>query len=84
MPNQVKASVKTDRAARLDALCQRLHREFCMSQVGRTLPVLFENSVKNGLMTGFTGNYIKVAAPYDKSLAGNIVDVLLTEDNIVL
>ncbi len=84
MPNQVKASVKTERAARLDELCGRLHRDFCHSQIGRTLPVLFENSVKNGLMTGFTGNYVKVAAPYDKSLAGHIVDVLLSEDNIVL
>jgi threonylcarbamoyladenosine tRNA methylthiotransferase MtaB len=84
MKGQVRASVKTERAARLDELCRRLHREFCMSYVGRVMPVLFENSVKNGVMTGFTGNYIKVAAPYDKSLAGHIVDVLLTEDNIVL
>ncbi len=84
MKGQVRASVKTERAARLDELCRRLHRDFCMSYVGRVMPVLFENSVKNGVMTGFTGNYIKVAAPYDKSLAGHIVDVLLTEDNIVL
>ncbi|MBO5759544.1 MAG: MiaB/RimO family radical SAM methylthiotransferase, partial [Rikenellaceae bacterium] len=84
MKDQVKASVKTERAARLDELCQRLHREFCLSQVGRTLPVLFENASKNGLMTGFTGNYVKVAVPYDKSLANTIVDVTLTEDNIVL
>ena len=84
MPNQVRASIKTERAARLDELCQRLHREFCMSQVGRTLPVLFENTSKNGLMTGFTGNYVKVAVPYDKSLANTIVDVTLTEENIVL
>ncbi len=84
MKGQVQASIKTERAARLDALCRRLHSDFCTSQIGRTLPVLFENTQKNGLMTGFTGNYVKVSAPYDKSLAGKIIDVTLTADNIVL
>jgi len=28
-------------------------------------------------MFGFTGNYIKVALPYDKDLVGKIVDVEL-------
>jgi len=33
------------------------------------------------LMFGFTGNYIKVAIPYDKDLVGKIVEVELMEFN---
>ena len=39
--------------------------------------MLFENSGKNGMMHGFTGNYIRVVAPYRKELTGKISAVTL-------
>jgi len=42
MPGQVDEAVKTDRLARLQALLDEQRHAFDRSQVGRTLPVLFE------------------------------------------
>ncbi len=65
MKNKVQDSVKTDRAARLEALCDKLHREFYERFVGTEADVLWESSQKGGKMFGFTENYIKVKMPYD-------------------
>ena len=40
--------------------------------------MLFESSKKDGLIFGFTGNYIKVETEFDKSLIGKIKKVKLT------
>lgn len=84
MPDKVRDSVKTDRAARLDALCRELHEAFCRKYTGQTVKVLFENSAKSGRMFGFTENYIKVGVPYDRTLTNQIVPLTLTDDMIVL
>ena len=39
--------------------------------------VLFESACKDGMMEGYTGNYIRVRRPYDKSLVNTIVDSTL-------
>ena len=65
MKNKVQDSVKTERAARLEALCEKLHRQFYERYVGTEAEVLWESSQKGGKMFGFTENYIKVKMPYD-------------------
>ena len=65
MKNKVQDSVKTERAARLEALCEKLHRQFYERYVGSEADVLWESSQKGGKMFGFTENYIKVKMPYD-------------------
>ncbi len=65
MKNKVQDSVKTERAARLEALCEKLHKQFYESYVGTEADVLWESSQKGGKMFGFTENYIKVKMPYD-------------------
>lgn len=75
--DQVKDSVKSLREARLLELCARLHKEFCDANRGRQEKVLFESTEKDGMMSGYTGNYIKVVRPYDASLIGRIVDVVV-------
>ncbi|MBQ5853933.1 MAG: radical SAM protein, partial [Rikenellaceae bacterium] len=83
MPDKVPPHVSAERAKRLDGLCQRLHRQFCEQHIGQTAEVLFEGPAKGGMMSGFTANYIKVLAPYDRSLINKIVCVKLdsVEDN---
>ena len=39
--------------------------------------VLFEDSCHDGMMGGYTGNYIRVERPWDPGLAGKIVEVTL-------
>ena len=72
--DQVQDSVKTMRVQQLEALCETLHEEFIASQKGLKCKVLFESSEKNGMMSGYTENYIRVERPYDGSMAGKIVE----------
>lgn len=83
MPDKVPPHVSAERAKRLDELCQRLNRQFCEQHIGQEVEVLFEGPAKGGMMSGFTANYIKVLAPYDRALINNIVRVKLdsVEDN---
>lgn len=77
MPEKVKPELKTARAKRLNELCNSLHTSFYTQQVGKESEVLFEGRSRNGMMTGYTGNYIKCRAPYDKNLVNTVCQVLL-------
>lgn len=77
MDGQVPDSVKRDREKELEALCATLHREFREANAGIHEKVLFETTPRNGMMEGYSGNYIRIERPYDPSLAGKIVDVIL-------
>ena len=77
--DQVQDSVKTERTKKLEELCGRLHREFVESQKGLKAKVLFESTVKDGLMSGYTENYIRVSRPYDPALTGMITEVELRD-----
>ena len=75
MKGQVQDSVKTERVARLEDLCRRLHAEFIASNRGTAGKVLFESSDKNGMMYGYTENYIRIERPYDPDMVGRIIDI---------
>ena len=83
MPDKVPAAVSTARAARLDELCKRLHSEFCESFVGEEADVLFESTMRGGMMYGYTGNYVRVKAPYRRDLINVVsrVKLLKMEEN---
>lgn len=73
--DQVQDSVKTLRVQRLEALCQELHQEFVEAHKGLTGKVLFESTDRNGMMEGYTENYIRVTAPYDSAAINNVVEI---------
>ncbi len=75
--DQVKDSVKTERVARLEALCGELHSEFVAKNRGRRSRVLWESDVKDGMMGGYTGNYIRVERPYDPALVNMTEDITI-------
>lgn len=77
MPEQVSEEEKKSRVAVLEELCTRLHEEFVEENRGVAEKVLFESACKDGMMEGYTGNYIRVRRPYDKSLVNTIVDITL-------
>ena len=77
MPGQVTERIKTERVARLEELCARLHDDFVESHRGMELSVLWESTDKDGLMEGYTGNYIRVSRPYDPARVGTIENVVL-------
>lgn len=77
MPDQVPDREKTARVEVLERMSERFHASFCEKNRGREEEVLFESKAKNGVMYGYTRNYIKVERPYDKALIGQIVKIVL-------
>lgn len=77
-PDKVQPSVATERVERLEELCRRLHADFCRRGVGTVQEVLFESTMRGGMMFGYTGNYRRVRVPYDRSRINTIARVRLT------
>ena len=78
MPGKVPSYISTQRVARLEELCDELHYDFCAQGVGSEADVLFESTMRGGMMYGYTGNYIRVKAPYRRDLINTICRVKLT------
>lgn len=77
MPGQVDETVKKHRVAVLEELCARLHAEFREANRGVRERVLFESTDRGGMMEGYTGNYIRIARPYDPALVGTLTDIVI-------
>ena len=77
LPGKVQASVASERVKRLEALCDCLHGDFCRRAEGTESAVLFESTMRGGMMFGFTGNYIRVKAPYERAFINRICRVRL-------
>ena len=77
MPDQVPENIKAERVARLEELCARLHAEFVEANRGIREQVLFESKEKDGTMSGYTGNYIRITRPYDAALVGKLTEVTI-------
>ena len=77
MEGQVSEETKAERVKSLEELCTELHTGFVESNRGIRERVLWESKEKDGTMSGYTGNYIRVSRPYDKSLVGRISEVII-------
>lgn len=75
--DQVQDSVKTYRVQRLEELSSQLHTQFVNDHQGCKEKVLFESTEKNGMMAGYTENYIRIERPFDAELIGKIVEVTI-------
>ena len=56
----------------LRILSEKKKMEFYQTQQGKTLPVLWEHENKNGMMFGFTENYVRVQKPFDEKSVNEI------------
>ena len=77
MPGQVPPEVKTERAARLEALCKELHAEFVQRCKGMSATVLWESREKDGTMGGYTGNYIRITRPFDPARVNTLETIII-------
>ena len=75
--DQVPESAKEERVHRLEELCSRLNAEFVEANRGISSKVLFESKEKDGRMSGYTENYIKITREYDPALVGQITEVTI-------
>lgn len=75
----VPHAVRTLRSKQLMALSEKKKNKFYIENAGTVRDVLFESDNDNGMMYGFTDNYIKVKTAFNAKLINQIIKVRLTE-----
>ncbi|MCX6333220.1 MAG: tRNA (N(6)-L-threonylcarbamoyladenosine(37)-C(2))-methylthiotransferase MtaB [Bacteroidia bacterium] len=84
MTGKISHEKKEGRSRKLIELSHLKHDKFLVLNIGKTAAVLFEKTRTNNMITGYTGNYIRVVYPWQSKLSGHIRKVRLTgmsEDN---
>ena len=79
LPGKVSYKDKEKRSKRLIALSQKKNLIFNKLNIGQITNVLFEGTRIEGLITGFTSNYIRVEYPWEPGLTGQIKKVRLNK-----
>ena len=63
MEGRIDVHHRREHSRQLQEISDRKKAEFYKSQEGKVRPVLWESDVKDGVMFGFTDNYIRVSQP---------------------
>ena len=72
LENVVPIKERNERSKMLHNLSDKKRRQFYQSQIGKTFTVLFEEDIEDGMMFGFTENYVRVKAKYDPMLINEL------------
>jgi threonylcarbamoyladenosine tRNA methylthiotransferase MtaB len=72
---KIDGSQKSERSKMLHILSDKKRHAFYESQIGKKGEVLFEESNENGLMEGFSENYVRFQSDYDPLLINTIQSV---------
>lgn len=75
----VPMNIRKERSRMLHILSDKKKRAFYEQNVGSLRTVLFESEEDNGVMYGFTENYVKVKTPYNAELINTFQQIELTE-----
>jgi len=73
----VPIPIRKERSKVLHELSDKKTRAFYKKYIGKEANVLFEGSESNGMIHGYTPNYIKVEVPFNAKLSNTIVSVEL-------
>lgn len=79
MEGAVPKKVRKKRSKMLRGLSAKKRRAFYESQIGNTLTVLFEAKEKDGYISGYTENYVRVKTEWDPALINTMHKIELTE-----
>jgi threonylcarbamoyladenosine tRNA methylthiotransferase MtaB len=69
----IPVHIRNERNKRLRNLSYQKMQYFTSQHVGQVRKVLFESQGQNGMMEGFTDNYIKITTPYTATWQNSIV-----------
>ena len=79
MQGVVPIPERKQRSKMLRILSEKKKMAFYRTQIGKTLPVLWEHENKNGVMYGFTENYVRVQKPFDENSINTIETLKLNK-----
>jgi threonylcarbamoyladenosine tRNA methylthiotransferase MtaB len=77
-PDEVPFKEKEKRSRILKKLSEDKNIAFCRMNIGKPAEVLFEMTKSEGMITGFTENYLRAGYTWNKNLAGRIKKVTVT------
>jgi threonylcarbamoyladenosine tRNA methylthiotransferase MtaB len=77
LPGKVQFRDKEKRSKKLIELSHKKNIIFNELNIGEVTYVLFESTRSEGMITGFTPNYLRVEHPWDSALTGHIKKVRL-------
>lgn len=75
---KIPVPVKQERSRILHELGDAKKSAFYASCQGKRMKVLFESEQENGMISGFTENYIRVRTPYNPKWINKIIELELT------
>lgn len=75
----VPVNVRRDRSKMLRILSEKKKRAFYEANENQLERVVFEATEENGMMFGFTRNYVKVKTPFNPLLVNQIAGIRMTE-----
>ncbi|MBI4002080.1 MAG: tRNA (N(6)-L-threonylcarbamoyladenosine(37)-C(2))-methylthiotransferase MtaB [Nitrospira defluvii] len=78
LEDHIPLPVIRQRSKQLAELSRTKTLGFYQGQIGRTVPVLFEQGARDGFRTGTTANFTRVAVAADAVVAGSIHNVTIT------
>ena len=73
MDDVIPKKIRKKRTHKLRRLSRKKRFEFDGKFMGEIRPVLFETENQDGMMFGWTNNYLRVAIPWEPSLANEII-----------
>ena len=79
LKNKVSPEIKKERSKKLRILSKKLERKFYQKHLKQNRNVLFEQDNKEGMLYGFTDNYIKVKTKYNDKICKTTQKVLLDQ-----
>ena len=79
MDGVVPVPERKKRNKMLRILSEKKKMAFYQTQIGKTLPVLWEHEDKDGIMFGFTENYVRVQKTYDQNSVNQIENLKLNK-----
>ena len=77
LKNPVPIKIRKERSKQLHALSYKKKRKFYENNIGKHETVLFENENNEGMMYGYTSNYIKIKTPFKNELINTFKNVYL-------
>ncbi len=78
MPGQLTLAEKKRRCDIMNGIAEASRKEFLLSQIGKSVSVLFESAFKDGICEGYSMNYTPVQVASATSLAGQLLNVRIT------
>lgn len=79
MSERVPIETRRERSETMHIISEKKKMQFYTSQGGTRQAVLWESDVKEGMMQGFTDNYLRVECPFDAAKVNTMEQVILSK-----